>query len=360
MRGVKRAVVALALLLSACGGSQVAAPSSAAPASAPAAASAKPAATGKPAPQASEVLAPRAAAGGTKITMCIPSRSNPTLPAFAAVDSGLLIQAGIDATLPYFAGGAVDVAMTAGQCDFVYGAGAVGPVLQGVDIALVAVTLNRSQFEVWGRPPMKSLTDLKGGHTIGTTGAGSLSWRVGRFYLRNNNIDPDKDVSVLNTGDNTATLAGLVAGKIDAGVLTFPFTGEAQRNGMTLLYKPPEDLEFISQGIATTRRYEAAHRDVVKAVVKAVTDTMSRLKEDSGFYTAELKKYTGLNLDEAAFQQYWKTDGASYAIPPRGSHKGAVTALSLYADDANIKSNLDQIADKWLDTSIVDELYPAK
>ncbi|MFI5267626.1 MAG: ABC transporter substrate-binding protein [Chloroflexota bacterium] len=308
---------------------------------------------------ASEVLNPKPAAGGTKVTMCIPSRSNPTLPSFAAVDSGAMAQAGLDVTLPYFAGGAVDVALAAGQCDFVYGAGGVGPLLQGVDVVMVAVTLNKSQFEVWGRPPAKTLADLKG-HTMGTTGAGSLSWRVGRYYLRSNNLDPDKDVSVLNAGDNTASLAGAIAGKIDSAVLTFPFTGEAQRQGLNLVYKPPDDLEFISQGVATTKRYETAHRDIVKSVVKAVTDSMSRLKSDSTFYTAELKKYTGLNLDDATFQQYWKSDGASYTIPPRGTHKGAVTALSLYADDANIKGqSIDQIADRWIEPSIVDELFPA-
>lgn len=251
--------------------------------------------------------------------------------------------------------------MAAGQCDFLFGAGGVGPVLQGVDVIMVAVTLNKSQFEVWGRPPLKTLADLKGGRTMGTTGAGSLSWRLGRFYLRQNKLEPEKDVAVLATGDNTATLAALVAGKVDSAVLTFPLTSEAQRNGMTLLYKPPDDLELISQGVATTKRYQAAHRDIVKSVVKAAADSMARLKSDSAFYTAELKKYTGLNLDDATFQKYWKTDSESYAIPPRGSHKGAVTALSLYADDANIKGqNLDQLADRWIDMSVVDELFPAK
>jgi ABC-type nitrate/sulfonate/bicarbonate transport system substrate-binding protein len=381
--------VALSLLLAACGGAAgapsaapasssaaSAEPASSVPASAKpaasAAAGAKPAASGagantKPAasgsaaakPVASEIVISKPAAGGTKITMCIPSRSNPTLPAFAAVDGGLVSQAGIEASMPYFAGGAVDQALAAGQCDFVYGAGGVGPLLQGVDVTMVAVTLNKSQFEVWGKPPLKTLADLKG-HTVGTTGAGSLSWRVGRFYLRSNGIDPDKDASVLATGDNTSTLAAAVSGRVDSAVLTFPLTGEAQRQGLNLLYKAPDDFEFISQGVATTKRYETAHRDVVKAVVKAVADSMAHLKSDSAFYTAELKKYTNLNLDDATFQQYWKTDGASYAIPPRGSHKGAVAALSLYADDANIKANVDSIADRWIDTSIVDELFPPK
>lgn len=384
------AVSALALLLAACGGAaSPASPSSAGsvPASsasakpvasavvsakpaASAAAPAKPAASGaaKPAgsaggsgqPVAKEVLNPKPAAGGTKITICIPARSNSSLPAFAAVDSGLLANAGIDATMPYFAGGAVDVALAAGQCDFVFGAGGVGPLLQGVDVVVVAVTQTKSPLEIWGRPPLKTIADLKG-HSIGTTGAGSLSWRLGRYFLRTNGLNPDKDVSVLNTGDNVTTLAATVSGRVDAAVLSFPYTAQGQKQGLVPVYQPPASFQFVAQGVTTTKRYLTAHHDVVKNVVKGVADAMTRLKSDESFYGEELKKYTGLDVDQATLAQYWKTDSQTYTIPPRGTHAGAVTALSLYSDDANMQGkNLDDIANRWLDTSILDELFPTK
>jgi NitT/TauT family transport system substrate-binding protein len=365
--GVKPAGIAafLAVTLAACG-TATQAPSSSPQASAPgqpasAAVSARPAGSAASAkPQPSEVLNPKPVAGGTKITICIPARSNSSLPLFAAVDSGLLAQAGLEAAMPYFAGGAVDVALAAGQCDFVFGAGGVGPLLQGVDVIIVAVTQTRSPLEMWGKPPLASVLQLRG-KQVGTTGAGSLSWRLGRYYLRVNGLEPDRDVSVLNTGDNVSTLAAAVSGRVDAAVLAFPYTAQAQKQGLVPLYKPPADFEFVAQGVVTTKRYLAAHRDTVKAVVTAVADSMGRLKSDQAFYAAELKKYTGLDVDEATLKDYWQVDSTTYTLPPRGTHKGAVTALSLYADDANIKGqSLDAIADRWLDTSILDELFPPK
>ena len=380
---------ALSILLAACGGAAApASPSAAAstppPASAAAAkpsaaasaaakpaasASAKPAASGgasaKPgasgsAPVAKEVLNPKPAAGGTKITICIPARSNSSLPAFAAVDSGLLASANIDASMPYFAGGAVDVALAAGQCDFVFGAGGVGPLLQGVDVIVVAVTQTKSPLSIWGKSSIKDIAGLKG-HSVGTTGAGSLSWRLGRYFVRSAGIDPDKDVTFQNTGDNVTTLAATVSGRVDAAVLSFPYTAEAQKQGLAAIYEPPADFQFVAQGVATTKRYLTAHHDIVKAVVKGVADAMTRLKTDEAFYGQELKKYTGLDVDQATLNDYWKTDSATYTIPPVGTHKGAVTALSLYSDDANMKDkNLDDIANRWLDTSILNELFPAK
>jgi ABC-type nitrate/sulfonate/bicarbonate transport system substrate-binding protein len=378
---------ALSILLAACGGAAAPASPSAAASAPPASTAAKPSAAasaaGKPAasasakpaasgaasakpgasgsaPVAKEVLNPKPAAGGAKITICIPARSNSSLPAFAAVDSGLLANAGIDASMPYFAGGAVDVALAAGQCDFVFGAGGVGPLLQGVDVVVVAVTQTKSPLSIWGKPSIKSIAELKG-HSVGTTGAGSLSWRLGRYFVRSSGMDPDKDVTFQNTGDNVTTLAATVSGRVDAAVLSFPYTAQAQKQGLAAIYEPPADFQFVAQGVTTTKRYLTAHHDIVKAVVKGVTDAMTRLKSDEAFYGQELKKYTGLDVDQATLTDYWKTDSQTYTIPPVGSHKGAVTALSLYSDDANMKDkNLDDIANRWLDTSILDELFPAK
>jgi hypothetical protein len=44
-------------------------------------------------------------------------------------------------------------------------------------------------------------------------------------------------------------------------------------------------------------------------------------------------------------------------VPPRGSLEGAVAALSLYAEEA-ANQNLEALAQRWLDMSIVNELYP--
>jgi len=44
-------------------------------------------------------------------------------------------------------------------------------------------------------------------------------------------------------------------------------------------------------------------------------------------------------------------------VPPRGSREGALAALSLYAEEA-ANHNMEALAQRWLDMSIVDELYP--
>jgi hypothetical protein len=62
-------------------------------------------------------------------------------------------------------------------------------------------------------------------------------------------------------------------------------------------------------------------------------------------------------MDPSTVHEYWQSAGELYAVPPRGSHEGAVAALSLYAEEA-ANENLDALATRWLDMSLVDELYP--
>ncbi|HEY7066004.1 MAG TPA: ABC transporter substrate-binding protein [Chloroflexota bacterium] len=342
----------LALAL-ACAAPQAAAPgkSAATPTTAPAGGPAQPAApTGEVAPTAA------AEAVVTSVTACIPARSDTILPMFAAQDGGFLKQQGLNAEIPYFAGGQVDAALAAGQCDFVFGAGGVGPLLQGLDVVVVAVTTTYSPGQLWGRPPLQSIADLKG-HTVGSSGPGSLSWRTARYFLQVNGLTPEQDVAVLTTGDAVSTLGALTSGRVDSALLFSPATFEAKKEGLNLLYQAPESLQLLNTALVTTQHHLAANRDVVRRMIKGITDAIVRLKADETFYGTELSKFTESTMDPSTVHEYWQSAGELYAVPPRGSHEGAVAALSLYAEEA-ANENLDALATRWLDMSLVDELYP--
>jgi ABC-type nitrate/sulfonate/bicarbonate transport system substrate-binding protein len=278
------------------------------------------------------------------------------LPVFAAQEGGFLEQQHIEANIPYFAGGQVDAALAAGQCDFVFGAGGVGPLLQGLDVVVVAVTTTYSPGELWGRPPLRTIADLKG-HTVGSSGPGSLSWRTARYFLQANGLTPEQDVAVLTTGDAVSTLGALTSGRVDSALLFSPATFEAKKQGLTQLYKAPASMQLLNTALVTTQRYLAANRDVVRRMVRGITDAMVRLKSDEAFYGTMLSNFTNATMDAATVHDFWLSAAELYAIPPRGSHEGAVAALSLYAEEA-ANENLEALARRWVDMSIVDELYP--
>ncbi len=290
------------------------------------------------------------------VTACIASRTDLSLPIFAAQDASYLQQEHIDTTLLYFAGARVDAAFVAGQCDLALNAGGEGPLLMGADVVVVAATTVRPPFEIWARPGLRSIADLKG-RKLGTSGPGSLSWRLARYYLRLNHLAPNTGVILVPISSSATTMAALLSGAIDAAVLSPPLTSAVEEQGMRLLYAPPDTVRFIVQALTTTRRYLSSHRAVVRGVVAAVVSAMKRLEEDRGFYAAELARFTNLRIADERLQQYWMTARRGYNIPPLATHADAVTALSLYSDEAG-HVDLNSLAARWLDMSIVKELYP--
>ncbi len=320
---------------------------------------ASPPAPAAPFAPATSPLAPESPAERplTRVVACIPSRSDTALALYAAQEGGYLREQNIDAEIPYFAGGAVDAAFAAGQCDFIAGAGGIGPLLQGVDVTVVAVIQATMPGQIWARPPLRTLADLKG-RTLGTTGAGSLSWRVGRYYLQVNGLEPEEDVAVLALGDSTSTYGAVVSGRVDSALLFPPQTFKAPRDGLNLVYTAPPNMEFMNTGLVTSKRYLAAHRDVVRGMVKGVTNAMIRLRDDEAFYAEKMKVFTNNpDLGPEAVREWWQATGALYNIPPRGTLAGGVLALSLYAERPP-DAELEAIARAWLDMSLVDELYP--
>lgn len=338
---------ALILLLVAC--------STSAPAAKPASAPGNTSASAPTTAPARAEAPPATPAPPAKVTLCVPSRSDTILPGAAAEYGGYYKQHNIEANIQYFSGGLVDSALAAGQCDFIFGAGGIGPLLQGLDVVVVAATVNFSPAEIWGRDPIQTITDLKG-RALGTTGPGSLTWRTGRYYLQLNGLTPEEDVTVLSLGDSASTLGALLSGRIDAAVMFSPDTFVAKREGLHLVYKG-SNIPMLNTALVTTRRYLDANREVVVNMVKAITDTLTRLKSDQAFYATVREQFTQQTVDPAQVPEYWQAATEIYSIPPRGTHEGAVTALSFYAETAG-DQNLDALARTWLDMSIVDQLYP--
>ena len=76
-----------------------------------------------------------------------------------------------------------------------------------------------------------------------------------------------------------------------------------------------------------------------------------------GKFGDELTKFTSAPLDPPSLREYWQSTAELYAIPPRGTHEAAVTALSLYAEEAQ-QQNLETFVRDWLDMWIAAERFP--
>jgi NitT/TauT family transport system substrate-binding protein len=88
-----------------------------------------------------------------------------------------------------------------------------------LDVKVVAVTFDRLQHIFVVRKDIEKPEGLKG-KKIAVSGFGTVSDSMTRLVLRFWKLDPEKDVVILPTGNTPTRIGALVAGRVDAGLIS--------------------------------------------------------------------------------------------------------------------------------------------
>lgn len=130
---------------------------------------------------------------------------------------------GLDVKAIYFgSGGVMSQAMVAG--DILLSDSDVpaqlSPKVAGIlDVRVIAVTINRLEHFVVVRNAVKTADDLKG-KRIAISRFGSASDITTKLALRFLKLNPEKDVTILQTGNTPARISSLVAGHVDGALVS--------------------------------------------------------------------------------------------------------------------------------------------
>jgi ABC-type nitrate/sulfonate/bicarbonate transport system substrate-binding protein len=101
---------------------------------------------------------------------------------------------------------------------------------EGISLEYVRVFCSAAQHRLIVRPEIKDVKDLKG-KPVGITTFGSTSDYILRFALQKYGLDPNKDVSIMQTGGQPEGLAAMTAGKIFAQRMGFPVSYQSAADG---------------------------------------------------------------------------------------------------------------------------------
>ena len=243
-------------------------------------------------------------------------------------------------------------ALLGGSAEIIHaGEPAIIPAVQrGADTVVIAAISRAAQHRLMGRPEIKDVKDLKG-KPVGITTFGSTSDYILRFALQKYGLDPNKDVSILQTGGQPEGLAAMAAGKIFAQRMGFPFHLKARQMGMRELVDFSQlGLEENIGAMITTRSFIAQRRGTVARYVRAFIRGMHRFKTDKEFAKRVYGKFAQIN-DEALLEANWQEYAAHLLRVPRPTLKGIQQVI-----DSSTVGKVDIKAERLVDFSIVDEL----
>jgi NitT/TauT family transport system substrate-binding protein len=147
----------------------------------------------------------------------------------------------------------------------------------GLPVKLVAVIMERPDYFLIAKKEIRSIRQLKGKRiAIGSFGAAAdLALRVA---LLREELDPDRDVARLQMGGAGARYASLVAGAVDATILSLPFNLEAEGAGFRNISWLGEHLEIPLSGLAVREETIQKNPRQIVSVMRAMLRAIAHAK----------------------------------------------------------------------------------
>lgn len=145
--------------------------------------------------------------------------------------------------------------------------------LAGHSLKVVAVPINRIEPLFVVRSNIKTPADLKGKKvTISRFGSGSDI--ITRVVLRHWKLDPDKDVSFFQSGNTPTRVAALIAGHMDAALVSSTGVAKIVATGCCRVLADLTELplEFANYGVVVSGALLKNQRDMVKRYLQALIE----------------------------------------------------------------------------------------
>jgi NitT/TauT family transport system substrate-binding protein len=245
--------------------------------------------------------------------------NNNTIHSFVSRDTGLFRKYGLDARLVVFqAGSLLAQASMAGEITISNIAGPVSIASRsaGSDSIIVAALINTLPYKMI---VAKSITrsDQLVGKKIEISRFGSSTDTAVRLFLAKFGLNADKDVVIVQAGEQGNRYAALVAGGIDATIVGVPTDITAQKQGFLVLADFAQlQIPYPQSVIATSDRLTREDPLLVKNFLKGLIAGIHYGFTNAATTKASLEKYVKIKdpeFLEATYQDYLQlTDRRAY------------------------------------------------
>jgi ABC-type nitrate/sulfonate/bicarbonate transport system substrate-binding protein len=292
--------------------------------------------------------------------------SGPLLPLWVAQDKSLFSQYGLKTEVVTFQGGSTTIqALVAGEVQFAAAgsAGGVNAKAGGADIVVIGEWVNTLPYMLIVTDEIDKPEKLRK-KRIAISRFGSAAHYAARLVLAKLGIDPDKDVQMLQTGNESVRLSALRQGAVDATVLTPPANLTARNLGFRVLTSMHEaGVEFSFDHLLATREFARNNRDTVQRFLKGFLHGIAYMKKNRKESVESLKRWMRMD-DQNALDETYRIFVDMIPAKPYGTDEGwrnlleVVGATNPKAKQLQAKDMVDYSHLREIDQSgFIDALY---
>src|SRR5678816_3703283 len=202
-------------------------------------------------------------------------------PIWVAQDAGLFVKHGVTVDLKYLAATTAVQGMVGGGEEVgLVGNQGIDAKLEGADLIYVASCLPVFVFQVYARPEIKSMADLKGKVVAVTQPAASTDYAM-RIVLKRNGLEPDKDVKILYSQDILGVLNNVSAGNAAAGIMSAPTSLKAKSAGIKPILNITElKIPFLFTGVLSSPKVIREKNEALTRFLRAYIEAMAVIRMD--------------------------------------------------------------------------------
>ena len=277
-----------------------------------------------------------------------------------AKEANLFQKYGLDVQLIRIPGGPRLVQATIGgdvHLAHVTGVSTINAIVRGAELVLLAQTSRGYSGHLMVRSSINSFNDVRK-KRIGVPQYGSAADSFLREGLKRWNLEPDRDVAILQLGGTTETFAALASGRVDGAVISTELALRAGKAGFRdLFYFGNLGVKELSSVLIAKRSYVTAHEDLVVKFLKAFVEAIYLYKTNKDFSLKVLQKYTrneDFEILSAVREEYIKNmDPIPY--PKEEDFMGSLSRLGKESEKMEAKIKTIS-ANHFLETKYLREL----
>jgi NitT/TauT family transport system substrate-binding protein len=178
------------------------------------------------------------------VNLAAPAASLSQLPFYVAQERGFFKDEGLDVNLIVMGAPVANLALIGQNVDFSsVPTAALSAMLRGAPLRVIFNAFYRPLVWLYSKTEIRTVKELKG-KRVGVAGIGSGPDHLLRELLRQNGMDPSRDVTILGLGVQSNLYTALSTGNIDASVFVIPGNFTARDAGFFEL------VSFIHQDTA--------------------------------------------------------------------------------------------------------------
>jgi NitT/TauT family transport system substrate-binding protein len=236
-----------------------------------------------------------AAPAAERMRIAYSSISGAYVGIWVAHDANLLAAEGLDDQLIFIPSATQLAQVTvAGDVDIASlgGGPMMAAVLSGADLKAIGNNVNKLVFSIHVRPDVKSVEDLRG-KRIAVSRFGSSSDVAARYALRKLNLDPQKDLVLMQLGSMSSMFGALKSGAVDASVVSPPTQFLSEKMGFKELVSITDmDYAYPNPTMVVPGNLIRKKPDTIDRFMRAYVRGMHRAITDREFAIKSLAKYT--------------------------------------------------------------------